>query len=119
MKAAGRLRGNTAVVTVMSNYGFFQFAKDNGIDTRATKVGDRYVLETMLREGFVIGGEQSGHIIFSEYMTTGDGQLSAIQLMPGHEGRRGVPERFGQGPYHHAPGAGECGSHPGYESSHQ
>lgn len=81
MKAAGRLRGNTAVVTVMSNYGFFQFAKDNGIDTRATKVGDRYVLETMLREGFVIGGEQSGHIIFSEYMTTGDGQLSAIQLM--------------------------------------
>lgn len=81
LKAAGRLRGNTAVVTVMSNYGFFQFAKDNGIDTRATKVGDRYVLETMLREGFVIGGEQSGHIIFSEYMTTGDGQLSAIQLM--------------------------------------
>ncbi|WP_283124928.1 phosphoglucosamine mutase [Angelakisella massiliensis] len=81
LKAAGRLRGNTAVVTVMSNYGFFQFAKDNGIDTRATKVGDRYVLETMLREGFVIGGEQSGHIIFSEYMTTGDGQLSAVQLM--------------------------------------
>ncbi|MEG1686492.1 MAG: phosphoglucosamine mutase, partial [Angelakisella sp.] len=81
LKRQGRLRGNTAVVTVMSNYGFFRFAKENGIDTRATKVGDRYVLETMLRDGFAIGGEQSGHIIFTDYMTTGDGQLSAVQLL--------------------------------------
>lgn len=81
MKRKGTLRGNTAVVTVMSNYGFFQFAKETGIQTRATKVGDRYVLETMLAEGFAIGGEQSGHIIFGDYMTTGDGQLSAVQLL--------------------------------------
>lgn len=81
LKQRGVLRGNTAVVTVMSNYGFFRFAKEQGIDTRATKVGDRYVLETMLAEGFVIGGEQSGHIIFGDYMTTGDGQLSAAQLL--------------------------------------
>ena len=81
MKKENRLKNNTAVVTVMSNYGFFQFAKDNGIATKATKVGDRYVLETMIKEGYVLGGEQSGHIIFSEYMTTGDGQLSAVQLI--------------------------------------
>lgn len=81
LKEKGRLRGNTAVVTVMSNFGFFQFAKKQGIDTRVTKVGDRYVLESMLKEGFCLGGEQSGHIIFSDYMTTGDGQLSALQLM--------------------------------------
>ena len=81
MKQENRLKNNTAVVTVMSNYGFFQFAKDNDIDTRATKVGDKYVLETMVKEGYVLGGEQSGHIIFSQYMTTGDGQLSAVQLI--------------------------------------
>ncbi|MEG1778409.1 MAG: phosphoglucosamine mutase, partial [Angelakisella sp.] len=73
--------GNTAVVTVMSNFGFFRFAEEQGINTRTTKVGDRYVLEVMLAEGFSIGGEQSGHIIFSDYMNTGDGQLSAIQLI--------------------------------------
>lgn len=81
LKAEGRLRGNTAVVTVMSNFGFFRFAKEQGIETRATKVGDRYVLETMLAEGFSLGGEQSGHIIFGDYMTTGDGELSAVQLL--------------------------------------
>lgn len=81
MKKRGILRGNTVVVTVMSNYGFFRFAKDNGIDTKATKVGDRYVLEEMVAGGFAIGGEQSGHIIFTDHMTTGDGELSAIQLM--------------------------------------
>lgn len=81
MKARGKLRGNAAVVTVMSNFGFFRFATEQGIDTRTTKVGDRYVLETMLSEGYAIGGEQSGHIIFSDYMTTGDGELSAIQLI--------------------------------------
>ena len=81
MKRKGSLRQNTAVVTVMSNYGFMNFAKDSGITVKTTKVGDRYVLETMLAEGYNIGGEQSGHIIFTDYMTTGDGQLSAIQLM--------------------------------------
>ncbi|MEG0942935.1 MAG: phosphoglucosamine mutase [Angelakisella sp.] len=81
MKKNGKLRGNAAVVTVMSNFGFFRFAEEQGIGTRTTKVGDRYVLEAMLEEGYAIGGEQSGHIIFSDYMTTGDGQLSALQLI--------------------------------------
>lgn len=81
MKAEGRLPGDAAVVTVMSSFGFFRFAKENGIHAETTKVGDRYVLENMLQNGYNIGGEQSGHIIFREYMPTGDGELSAIQLM--------------------------------------
>ena len=81
MKERGTLRKNTAVVTVMSNYGFMNFARESGITVKTTKVGDRYVLETMLAEGYNIGGEQSGHIIFTDHMTTGDGQLSAVQLM--------------------------------------
>ena len=81
MKEKGTLKKNTAVVTVMSNYGFMNFARQSGIDVKTTKVGDRYVLETMLAEGYNIGGEQSGHIIFTDHMTTGDGQLSAVQLM--------------------------------------
>ncbi len=81
MKERGTLRKNTAVVTVMSNYGFMNFARESGVAVKTTKVGDRYVLETMLAEGYNIGGEQSGHIIFTDHMTTGDGQLSAVQLM--------------------------------------
>ncbi len=81
MKEKGTLKKNTAVVTVMSNYGFMNFARQSGIDVKTTKVGDRYVLEMMLAEGYNIGGEQSGHIIFTDHMTTGDGQLSAVQLM--------------------------------------
>lgn len=81
MKEEGRLRGNAMVGTVMSNLGFFRFGEANGIEVCATKVGDRYVLEKMLQEGYSIGGEQSGHIIFLEHMTTGDGQLSGLQLL--------------------------------------
>ena len=81
LKDEGRLAKNSAVVTVMSNLGFFKFAEQNEINAVATKVGDRYVLEEMLKEGYNIGGEQSGHIIFSDYATTGDGQLSAVQLL--------------------------------------
>lgn len=81
MKKHGTLKGNTAVVTVMSNYGFMNFARENEITVKTTKVGDRYVLETMLAEEYNIGGEQSGHIIFTDRMTTGDGQLSAVRLM--------------------------------------
>ncbi|EOS59109.1 MULTISPECIES: phosphoglucosamine mutase [unclassified Anaerotruncus] len=80
LKEQGRLKNNTLVATVMSNLGLFKFAEKHGIEMRATKVGDRYVLETMLNEGFCIGGEQSGHIIFRDFMTTGDGQLSGLQL---------------------------------------
>lgn len=81
MKAEGRLPGDAVVGTVMSNLGFFRFAEQNGIQVHATKVGDRYVLEKMLAEGYHIGGEQSGHVIFLEHMTTGDGQLSGLQLL--------------------------------------
>ena len=81
MQSQGTLHKDTAVVTVMSNMGFFKFCDDNGIHCERTKVGDRYVLENMLENGYSIGGEQSGHIIFLDYATTGDGQLSAIQLL--------------------------------------
>lgn len=81
MKEQGRLNANTAVVTVMSNLGLFRFFEKNGIRYETTKVGDRYVLENMLEKGYHIGGEQSGHIIFLDYATTGDGQLSAVQLL--------------------------------------
>ncbi|MBR5485915.1 MAG: phosphoglucosamine mutase [Oscillospiraceae bacterium] len=81
LKQKGRLAGNKAVVTVMSNIGFFKFARENGIETEITKVGDRYVLENMLKTGNRIGGEQSGHVIFFDYMPTGDGELSGIQLL--------------------------------------
>ena len=81
MKTLGKLKKDTAVVTVMSNMGFFKFCEENGIHCEKTKVGDRYVLENMHENGYSIVGEQSGHIIFLKYATTGDGQLSAIQLM--------------------------------------
>ncbi len=81
LKRTGRLNKNTAVVTVMSNIGFFKFAKENDINVSTTKVGDRYVLEEMLLDGYAIGGEQSGHIIFKEFASTGDGQLTGVQLI--------------------------------------
>lgn len=81
MKENNKLKNNTAVVTVMSNMGFFKFCEKNDINCVKTKVGDRYVLEEMVKNGFVIGGEQSGHIIFLDYATTGDGQMSAIQVL--------------------------------------
>ena len=81
MKERGCLANDTAVVTVMTNLGFFHFTEKEGIKTVATKVGDRYVLENMRQNGHVLGGEQSGHIIFSDYASTGDGQLSAVQLL--------------------------------------
>ena len=80
MKNNGTLKDNTAVVTVMSNLGFFHFAKANDINAVSTQVGDRYVLEEMRKNRYKLGGEQSGHIIFSDYASTGDGQLSAVQL---------------------------------------
>ena len=81
LKQEGKLATNTAVVTVMSNMGFFKFAEQAGIHVEKTSVGDRYVLQNMLEHGHCIGGEQSGHIIFREFMTTGDGQLTAVQLL--------------------------------------
>lgn len=81
MKEAGTLKQNTAVVTVMSNLGFFHFAKAHDIQTVTTQVGDRYVLEQMLEHGYNLGGEQSGHIIFLDDATTGDGELSGLKLL--------------------------------------
>lgn len=80
MKKKGILKDDTAVVTVMSNMGFKRFAEKNGINVAETKVGDRYVLEEMKKNGYLIGGEQSGHIIFKNYATTGDGQLSGAMF---------------------------------------
>lgn len=80
MKENGALTNNTAVVTVMTNIGFKKFAKENDIHVAVTTVGDRYVLEEMLKNNYAIGGEQSGHIIFKKFVTTGDGQLSALQF---------------------------------------
>ncbi|MGO0121811.1 phosphoglucosamine mutase [Desulfothermobacter acidiphilus] len=76
-----RLRGNTVVVTVMSNLGLKRALQKEGVRVLETKVGDRYVLETMLQSGACLGGEQSGHIIFLDYNTTGDGLLTAMMLL--------------------------------------
>ena len=81
LKERGRLAGNVVVTTVMANVGFHRAMREAGIEVVATKVGDRYVLEEMLRRGAVIGGEQSGHLIFREDTTTGDGILTAVKLL--------------------------------------
>lgn len=75
------LKNDTVVSTVMSNLGFYKALEEAGIQSVQTQVGDRYVMEAMREGGYVLGGEQSGHIIFLEYITTGDGMLSAIQLV--------------------------------------
>ncbi len=81
LKAQNRLPNNTVVVTVMSNLGLHLAMREAGIEVRQTKVGDRYVLEELLNSGAVFGGEQSGHILFLDHSTTGDGLLTALQLL--------------------------------------
>ncbi len=81
LKSKGKLKKDTAVVTVMSNLGFHDYMKNNGMKTISARVGDRYVLEEMLKNGYNIGGEQSGHIILLDYMTTGDGEMTAAMLL--------------------------------------
>ncbi|WP_270168098.1 phosphoglucosamine mutase [Paenibacillus sp. SYP-B4298] len=81
MKRAGTLKDDTIVTTVMANIGFFKGAEALGLNTAQTAVGDRYVMEEMRRGGFNLGGEQSGHVIFLDYNTTGDGILTALQLV--------------------------------------
>ena len=81
LKAKGELAANTVVVTVMSNGGLHRALREAGIEVRETPVGDRYVLEEMLRCGAILGGEQSGHIIFLRHNTTGDGLITALQLL--------------------------------------
>jgi len=77
----GRLKDNTIVSTVMSNLGFHKAVEAAGMKAPQTKVGDRYVVQEMKEHGYTLGGEQSGHIIFMNHNTTGDGLLSAIQLL--------------------------------------
>jgi phosphoglucosamine mutase len=81
LRAQGRLVGDTVVATVMSNLGFRLAMKDAGVHVVETAVGDRYVLEAMKSGGFVLGGEQSGHVIMLEHATTGDGVLTGLQLL--------------------------------------
>ncbi|MCL6592482.1 MAG: phosphoglucosamine mutase [Alicyclobacillus sp.] len=81
LQARGELAENTVVATVMSNLGFIKAMQGLGIQVETTSVGDRYVMEAMRRGGYVLGGEQSGHIIFLRHTTTGDGVLTALQLV--------------------------------------
>ena len=81
LKNKGLLAHNTIVATVMSNMGFDEMARNNGLNIIKAPVGDRYVLEKMLEGGFVLGGEQSGHVIMTEHNTTGDGLITALMLL--------------------------------------
>ncbi len=81
MKAKGGLPGDTVVATVMSNLGFHVYAREHGMKLECTDVGDRNVLERMVEKGYALGGEQSGHMIFLDHATTGDGQLTALQIL--------------------------------------
>ena len=81
LKEEGKLGGDTVVATVMSNIGLHRFVKEHQMKVVCTSVGDRNVLECMLENGYAIGGEQSGHMIFLEHATTGDGQLTALQIL--------------------------------------
>ena len=81
LKEKGKLNKDTIVATVMSNLGLKKFAKENNFTFKETKVGDRYVLEEMLKNGYNLGGEQSGHIILLDYNPTGDGILTSIMLI--------------------------------------
>ena len=81
LKEKGRLNNNAIVGTVMSNLGLKKFCESENINFVATKVGDRYVLEEMLDKDYMIGGEQSGHVIFKEYANTGDGELTSLMVL--------------------------------------
>jgi phosphoglucosamine mutase len=81
MKEEGSLKGDTVVVTVMSNLGLRRALEEAGITVLETKVGDRYVLEEMVRSGAILGGEQSGHVVFLDHATTGDGLLTAVRFL--------------------------------------
>ncbi len=81
LKETGKLKNNMVVGTIMTNMGLDMYLKDQGIDIVKTKVGDRYILEEMQKKGYVFGGEQSGHIVFLDYNTTGDGLATGLHLL--------------------------------------
>ena len=80
MQEKGTLKNNTFVATIMSNLGLNKFAKENNLELKQTKVGDRYVLEEMLKNGYNLGGEQSGHIIMLDYNPTGDRNINFFNV---------------------------------------
>lgn len=81
LKERGKLEGNTVVTTVMSNLGLYKAFDELGINYEKTAVGDKYVYECMSEHGYILGGENSGHIIFSKYANTGDGIITALKIM--------------------------------------
>ena len=81
MSLHGRLKKDTIVTTVMSNIGMYKAMSENGLNSVKTAVGDRYVVEEMIKSGYNLGGEQSGHVVFLDWATTGDGMLTALQLL--------------------------------------
>ena len=81
LKAQGKLKGNTVVTTVMSNMGLYKAFERDGINYEQTAVGDKYVAENMMENNYSLGGEQSGHIIFSRHAATGDGILTSLMIM--------------------------------------
>ena len=81
LKEKDKLANNTVVATIMSNLGLNKFAEENNIEIKQTKVGDRYVLEEMIKNDYNIGGEQSGHVIMLDYNPTGDGILTSLMLL--------------------------------------
>ena len=81
MNERGRLKKSTIVTTVMSNLGMYKAMEKAEMNSVKTQVGDRYVVEEMLKDGYNLGGEQSGHVVFLDFNTTGDGMLTALQLL--------------------------------------
>jgi len=96
MKENGKLLNNTVVTTVMSNFGLYKALDEVGINYEKTAVGDKYVYENMMKNGHRIGGEQSGHIIFSKYARTGDGILTALKLMQVMIAKKSTLARLGE-----------------------
>ncbi len=97
LKQQEKLAGNTVVATVMSNIGLHAYTRENGMALECTAVGDRNVLECMVEKGYVLGGEQSGHMIFLEHATTGDGELTALQILDLlHRSGKKASEVFGR-----------------------
>ena len=96
MKEKGNLLNNTVVTTVMSNFGLYKALDEVGIHYEKTAVGDKYVYENMMKYGHRIGGEQSGHIIFSKYARTGDGILTSLKLMQVMLAKKSTLARLGE-----------------------
>ena len=96
MKENGKLLNNTVVTTVMSNFGLYKALDEVGIHYEKTAVGDKYVYENMMKNGHRIGGEQSGHIIFSKYARTGDGILTSLKLMQVMLAKKSTLARLGE-----------------------